>query len=44
MLKAGDGSNPSVTEVRVVLTRPWRALQPAVMAASIISDMKAIKI
>ncbi len=40
----GDGSNPSVGEVRVVTTRPRRALQPAVIATSIISDMKAIKI
>lgn len=37
-------SAPHVTEVRVVMTRPRRALQPAVMATYIIADMKAIKI
>ena len=40
--KAGDGS--SVTEVRLVVTRPQRALQLAIMATSIISETKAIKI
>ena len=44
MWKAGDGSNHGVTEVRVVVTRPRRALRPAVIATSIIGDMKAIKI
>lgn len=43
-LKAVDGSNPRVTEVRAVMMRPRRALQATVMATSIISDMKVIKI
>lgn len=42
--KASNGCGPSVAEVRVVVTRPPRALQPAVIATSIISEMKAIKI
>lgn len=42
--EAGDGSNPGITKVKVFMTRPGTELQQAVMATSIISYMKAIKI